>query len=136
MGTKKEDPIIDGLEVDDFGKPVYLHARNCPGYCDYACNTPQGDQVAEQLEKRVKSLFWSAVKPSESGWYWYADEKRKSQCVQVGGVRHNINGAKEDREVTFWNDFSDWISKLQGVWAGPIPEPSLEGDEVNKETGS
>lgn len=50
--NKKEDPIIDGLEVDDTGKPVYLHSRNCPGYCDYACNAPQGEQVAEALENR------------------------------------------------------------------------------------
>lgn len=50
--SKKEDPIIDGLEVDDTGKPVYLHSRDCPGYCDYACNTPQGEQVAEALENR------------------------------------------------------------------------------------
>lgn len=51
--SKKEDQMIDGLEVDDTGKPVYLHSRNCPGYCDYACNTPQGEQVAEALENRA-----------------------------------------------------------------------------------
>lgn len=59
--TKKEDPVIDGLEVDDFGKPVYLHSRECGGYCDYACNTPQGDQVAEALEgvRILKSIVES-----------------------------------------------------------------------------
>lgn len=125
--TKKEDPIIDGLEVDDVGKPVYLHSRECGGYCDYACNTPQGDQVAEQLEKRATPLVWTARTPNCPGWYWYADEKRKAQIVQI------LEPKGIDIPVVFpVNDFGEgWLSLLHGVWAGPIPEPVLEGDEVN-----
>ena len=47
---------IDCLELDDAGKPVYLHTRDCPGYCDYACNAPQGDQVAETLANLIKEV--------------------------------------------------------------------------------
>jgi hypothetical protein len=119
---KKEDPVIDGLEVDDFGKPVYLHGRECGGYCDYACNTPQGDQVAQRLEKYIP-LVWTAKKPEKAGWYWYADEKRSCQIVQVFAERGN------DHEVVFWHGSNQWLSTLRGVWAGPIPEPTTEGDE-------
>jgi hypothetical protein len=47
---------ISGLEVDESGTPIYLHSRDCPGYCDYACNTPQGEQVAVALEARDKTI--------------------------------------------------------------------------------
>lgn len=56
---KREHPIIDGLEVGDDDRPVYLHGRNCPGYCDYACNTPQGEQVADVLENLL--AYFNAV---------------------------------------------------------------------------
>lgn len=32
------------------GKPHFLHAIDCPNYCDYACN-PKGFEQAEQILK-------------------------------------------------------------------------------------
>lgn len=30
---------------------VYMHATNCPGYCDFACNGNKGWEIAEEINK-------------------------------------------------------------------------------------
>lgn len=32
------------------GRAVYLHADDCPSFCDFACNGPEGAQAAEQFD--------------------------------------------------------------------------------------
>jgi hypothetical protein len=33
------------------GKPHYVHSKDCPSYCDYACNRDKGFDLAEQIKK-------------------------------------------------------------------------------------
>ncbi len=40
----------DLLELDDNGRPVYLHAEDCPSFCDYACNGQYGFDVAAKVD--------------------------------------------------------------------------------------
>lgn len=44
MGEERDRlaSIRERLEVaDDDGRPIYLHAEDCPSFCDYACNGNQ-----------------------------------------------------------------------------------------------
>ncbi len=40
----------DLLERDDSGEPIFLHAHNCPSFCDFACN-PNGMEDAELIRR-------------------------------------------------------------------------------------
>ena len=39
---------LDCMEMF-LGQPHYVHSKNCPSYCDYACNHEEGFDMAEQI---------------------------------------------------------------------------------------
>ena len=42
------------LELHPYtNRPHFLHSHDCPGYCDYACNDPEGFECAESLDKSM-----------------------------------------------------------------------------------
>lgn len=102
MSKYKEDPIIDSLEVDDAGAPVYLHNRACPGYCDYACNTPQGDQVAEVLHKSRKAIrhLLSRIRDHEHIGY-YLGPVTESWELLIDAAEVLFKAPKEQIESNF-----------------------------------
>lgn len=56
FGLKGEWICTDCLEsCETFnGKLHYFHSKDCPSYCDYACNGNNGFDLAEQVEKGLK----------------------------------------------------------------------------------
>lgn len=39
-------------DIEQFeGKLHYVHTKDCPSYCDYACNGQAGFDLAEQIQK-------------------------------------------------------------------------------------
>jgi len=36
-------------ERDDDGEAIYVHAKNCPSFCDYACNGNRGSKLADKI---------------------------------------------------------------------------------------
>lgn len=36
------------------GVPHYVHSKDCPGYCDYACNGESGFEMAEQIKNYIR----------------------------------------------------------------------------------
>ena len=67
--TRDYDP--DLLEMDDDATVIYLHAENCPSYCDYACNGEQGSRDALAIEARWKAGDLTAAERA------IADDTRK-----------------------------------------------------------
>lgn len=50
--VREEREKIPLLEWADDGTPLYVHAKNCSSFCDYACNGPRGFRMIEQLGAR------------------------------------------------------------------------------------
>lgn len=50
-----KDCLDELLERTEEGEPVYMHAPDCPNYCDYACNS-KGTEIAEQIATYLKPL--------------------------------------------------------------------------------
>lgn len=44
----------NGMELFE-EKPHYVHAPDCPSYCDYACNGQFGFDLAEQIKNYQES---------------------------------------------------------------------------------
>jgi hypothetical protein len=56
------------LERTEEGEPVYMHHPDCPNYCDYACNSRKGEEIAEQIGVYLKppnSVLTNAVAKTE-----------------------------------------------------------------------
>lgn len=45
----------DEIERCD-GKVIYVHALNCPSFCDFACNDEWGKQLAEYVNLREATV--------------------------------------------------------------------------------
>jgi len=63
-------------------------------------------------------LIWTAETPTTPGWYWCGPVKKN--VMSVVQVRQ-VDGAR-----TLYAVAGDWrqpISKIEALWAGPIPEP-------------
>lgn len=44
-----DDIDEDRIERTEEGEVVYVHADDCGGFCDYACNGTEGDQLADEM---------------------------------------------------------------------------------------
>lgn len=71
----------DLLEIGDTGDCIYLHAENCPGYCDYACNGLAGDRAAAEIEARWKV-----------GDFTDAERADIAQAREIGGLASDPAG--------------------------------------------
>lgn len=47
MTTETLAAVRDRFEVHEDGTPLYLHAVDCPSYCDYACNGNQREDLVQ-----------------------------------------------------------------------------------------
>lgn len=76
-----------------------------------------------------RPLRWTNEPPKEPGWYWHEEDHEK-QPVYV------FRAATPEGETALYAQFfgeGDVVHKIErmsGKWAGPIPEPKSEMEEM------
>jgi len=69
-----------------------------------------------------KPLVWTKIKPTEAGYYWHREQRRRQQeecnTLNIVNIKHTHLGLSfEIDSVPFA------VETTRGEWAGPIPYP-------------
>ena len=57
LGTLRKYMRSDLLERGPGGEPIYMHHGLCPSFCDFACNSEHGFNIAKDLAAIFPAYF-------------------------------------------------------------------------------
>ena len=113
----EEADILDSFERDGNGHVAIGWSAYCTRRCLTTSERGSREEAAALWNALPRALEWTNEPPKVPGWYWF----KTAYGTHIVSVEPDPR--KVDDLYICVGGVGNWMSKLHGQWAGPIPEP-------------